>query len=165
MESEDQELHQLGEQTGDVHRTINRSNKLTAVLYNVQQALTALKVQAKIRWLSLCDMLNSHNKASLEIRAVAGQYPDKVSNATVSNAYLRKIRKHTAYLNIIKTTCAELQTRQHTLSECQADCECLSDLVEEGKGEAGNEFQHCKLECDKFLVGNQYDSGKSKVDI
>jgi len=160
MEEEDNELAQLSADTQAVHSTIRASNKLTATMYNVQQSAHRLKLLCQTRWGSMCDLFNSHVKASTEIHEVSRQYSDRVSDRTVSQAFLKKMRKHTIYLNHLKTVSATLQARHATLADCQDALDLLDELIQEGRTDAGNDFEHCLLQGDRYLVGNSYDSGK-----
>ena len=69
IEEVDAELKNLSTKTLDIHCTINGSNILSAALYNVHHAAhkTKLKLMAVTRWILICDMYNSHTKASEEI--------------------------------------------------------------------------------------------------
>ena len=69
------------------------------------------------------------------------------------------MKQHISYLNVIKATACELQTKKATLTNCVDVLELLNDEVMEGCGATGHDFQHCKLAPDKFEVGNKYDSG------
>ena len=163
MEAKDKELATLSTKTQETHRTIKRSNKLTAALANAQQTCYALKLTAPTRWNSLCDMFNNHIKAEDDIREVAREYPSKVDDATVGTNFITKMKKHTCYLNAIKNSSCELQTRFATLDECVDVCEVLDDCVQSGRGKKGDDFEHCKLEGEKCLVVNKYVSGELTI--
>lgn len=79
MEEADDSLAEIAEQTQECHRRIKSSNVLTAALANVQEKSRSLKLQAKTRWGSMAQMLESHIKSADDIRAVATMHPDRVS--------------------------------------------------------------------------------------
>ena len=161
MEKDDPELAELSEKTHEAHRTINASNVLSATLYNVQQACESyasrLKINCTTRWGAICQMLNSHLKSENEIREVSKAFPDRVSEETVTQAFILSVENHTPYLNNINECSADLQTRGATLAECQDALEVLAGMVEDG----ADSFEHCKLKDEKFKAGNKYDTGKS----
>ena len=159
MEKSSQDLSDLSAKTHENHKKINSSNKLTAALANVQQAAYHLKMKAATRWTYLTDMFLSHLQAEDDIREVARQFPDKIDDGTVSSNFISRMKQHISYLNVIKTTACELQTEKATLGNCVDVLELLSEEVLEGYRVRGHEFQHCKLESDRFEVGNKYDSG------
>ncbi len=73
----------------------------TFLLYRQEKAYR-LKKKCVTRWTAVEDMLNSHLKAAQEIREVSSAFPDRVSDETVSNRFIRNVAKHTAYLDAIK---------------------------------------------------------------
>ena len=162
MEKDDSELKRLSDETQECHRTIKASNKLSAALSNVQNTAheIKLKLKAATRWNSITDMFNSHLKASDEIRKVAQEFDDKIDDTTVTNSYLKKLEKHTKYLNVAKNLSCECQTKAATLSQCQDACDLLGELASGGRGKKGDDFEHCTLSGFKFTVGNPYDSGE-----
>ena len=73
-------------------------------LYNAHQAVyeTKLKLMAVTCWILMCDMFNSHAKASDEIRQVGNKYADKVSDLTTTNGWLKRLKKHRKYHKMVK---------------------------------------------------------------
>ena len=69
------------------------------------------------------------------------------------------MKKHIAYLNVIKTTACELQTRKTTLGNYVDVLDLLNEEIVDGYGVTDHDFEKCLLEPDKFEVGNRYDSG------
>ena len=51
-----------------------------------------------------------------------------------------------------------MQTRFCTLEHGQEACDVLAKCVVDRKHKAGDDFRHCKLNPNKFQVGNIYDS-------
>ena len=160
MEEKDSNLQPLSIDTQDAHRTIRASNKLTAAMYNVQECAYRLKLLVVTRWNSVCDMFESHVKAAKEIREVAEQFPDRVNDRTVTQDFLGDMKKHSVYLSRIKEASCLCQTKKATLDDCQGALDLLHEMVQDGRWQEGNPFEQCKLEGEKFLVGNKYDSGE-----
>ena len=109
------------------------------------------------------DLSNIHVKSTPEIHGVANIHSDGVSGHTVSQAFLRKMKQHTSYLNQAKTVYAALPVHKPTLSECQDALNLLQELVQEGYDKADDNFEHCQLKRDRFLVGSPYDSGEFEI--
>ena len=83
----------------------------------------------------------------------------KVSDKSVSRDFMNLVDRH-PYLNSIKATSAECQTKLAPISHANGALEVLAHEVDRGQGMPGHVFEHCKLNSDKFLVGNQYNSGE-----
>ena len=160
MEANDPELARMSEETQEAHHIIRGSNKLTATVHNVQECVYRLKMLVVTRWNSICDMFESHVKATREIREVAESFPNRVSDRTISQAFLGKMKNHTSYLSKIKEASCLCQTKKATLGDCQDLLDLLNEMVVDGRWQEGNDFEFCKLEGKKFLLGNPYDSGE-----
>ena len=119
-----------------------------------------MKLLVVTRWNSVCDMFESHIKAVKEIREVAEQFPDRVNDRTVTQDFLGDMKKHAAYLSRIKEASCLCQTKKATLDDCQGALDLLQKMVQDGRWQEGNPFEQWKLEGEKFLVGNKYDSGE-----
>ena len=83
----------------------------------------------------------------------------KVSNKSVSRDFMNQVKRH-PYLNSIKATSAECQSKLAPISHANVALEVLAEELDKGQGIEGHVFEHCKLNYEKFLVGNQYDSGE-----
>ena len=160
MEKDDIDLAELADATHESHRTIKLSNKLTAALANVQKLCYSMRCKWATRWNALTDMFNNHIKAEDDIRQVAKDFPGRLDDTTVGTAFMRRVKSHISYLNTIKATSCELQTKGATLSACNDVCTILDEEVQLGQGVTGDYFENCKLKGDKYLVGNKYDSGE-----
>ena len=143
-----------------------------------------LKTKCKPRWNAMYEMLDSHQTSEQEIRAVARKHPDRVreiifftslcylsppqltlalnsydlqvGEATISQSFLNKLRKHTPYLKEMKECHADLQKKGALLHEGQDALDTLMECVEEGVGG----FEHCKLKDTHIKIGNKHDKGK-----
>ena len=87
MEQNDRELKSMTEDTQECHRNINSSNRLTAMLANVQDGVQKLKMMCKTRWMAVTDLFVSHVKSADDIRVVAEAHPDRVSLTIIISFY------------------------------------------------------------------------------
>ncbi len=140
-----------------MHRKIKASNKLTAELDNVQTISRALdesscqtgtgrlKMKAPTCWNSLEDLLRSHVDCAEGIRQVIVAHPKRdISYKTTSQDFIKKIKKHIAYLGHIKSASIGMQTKLATLKECRFLCNLVATCAAEGQGNAENDFRYCK---------------------
>jgi hypothetical protein len=156
MESDCPELKKLANKTQEVHRKIKASNKLTAELDNVQAISRALdkscqtgtgrlKMKAPTRWNLLEDLLRSHVDCAEGICQVIVAHPKRdISDKTTSQDFIKKIKKHIAYLGHIKSASIGMQKKLATLKECRFLCDLVATCATEGQGKAGNDFWYCK---------------------
>ena len=156
MESDCPELKMLANETQEVHRKIKASNKLTVELDNVQAISRALdescqtgtgrlKMKAPTCWNLLEDLLRSHVDCAEGICQVILAHPEcNISDKTTSQDFIKKIKKHIAYLSHIKSASIGMQKKLATLKECQFLCNIVATCAAEGQGKAGNDFRYCK---------------------
>ncbi len=156
MESDCPELKMHAGKTQEVHGKIKASNKLTAELDNIQAISRALdkscqtgkirlKMKAPTCWNSLEDLLRSHVDCAERICQVIVAHPKcDNSDKTTSQDFIKKIKKHIAYLGHIKSASIGMQKKLATLKECQFQCNLVATCAAEGQGKAGNDFRYCK---------------------
>jgi glutamine synthetase adenylyltransferase len=154
MEMSCPQLKEIADKTQEIHRKIKASNKLSAVLENVQASSRALdetvsagklKLSAATRWNSLEAMLDSHKKSVDSIRTVIELHPERdLSDETVSNGFMKELNKHLKYLGPLKSASVRMQKYLATLDDCQFQCDVIAELAKDGYGTRGHDFQHCK---------------------
>jgi hypothetical protein len=156
MESNCPELKTLPDKTQEVHRKVKSSNKLTAELDNFQAISRALdescqtgtgrlKMKTPTHWNLSEDLLRSHVDCAEGISQVIVAHPKcDISDKTTSQDFIKKIKKHIAYLGRIKSASIEMQKKLATLEECQFLCNIVATCAAEGQGKAGNDFRYCK---------------------
>jgi hypothetical protein len=147
MEKNCIELSDLTEKTQDIHCKIKRSNKLCAVLENIQAtaceydssvwAAGKPKLVAATCWNSLEAMLQSHKKVLDAIREVIHSTPEHdLSDETTSNHFVRRLNKHLKYFAALKSASVCMQTHLATLDDCQFQWDAIADLATDGLGKA-----------------------------
>jgi hypothetical protein len=87
-----------------------------------------------------------------------------LSDETTSNCVMRKLKKHMRYLTPLKKASTNMQACLATLEDCQfQECDLIGVLAAEGYKQVGHDFEHCKINPNKFLVDNPYDSNKTFI--
>ena len=153
MENNFPKLKELSDKTQDLHHKIRASNKLIAVLENVQQSSHALdesvstgklKLTAATPWNSLEMMLNSHKKAEESIWEVIETNPNReLSDESVSQNFMKELNKHLCYLTPLRLASIHMQKHCATLDNCQFQCDIIAELAKEGYGKRNHDFQYC----------------------
>jgi hypothetical protein len=154
METNCSELSAISDKTHAIHRTFKASDKLTAVMENVQASaseldssvpIVRLKLLSKTRWNSLELMLVNHMKTVTSIRAAIEDNPNfELDEKTTTNTFIRKIEKHLRYLTPLKKASVHMQTTGATLDDCQFQCDTIANFSLHRKGIVGHDFQHCQ---------------------
>ncbi len=104
-----------------------------------------LKMKAPTCWNSLEDLLRSHVDCAEGICQVIAAHAERnISDKTTSQDFIKKIKKHIAYLGHIKPASIGMQKKLATLEECQFLCDLVATCATEGQGKAGNDFRYCK---------------------
>ncbi len=67
------------------------------------------------------------------------------------------------YLTPLKKASTNMQAPLATLEDCQFQCDLIGVLAAEGYKQVGHDFEHCKINPNKFLVDNPYDSNKTFI--
>jgi hypothetical protein len=108
MEKNCSELSDISDKTQAIHCTFKASNKLTAVMKNVQASaseldssvpIVRLKLLSMTCWNSLEVILVNHMKTVTSIRAAIEDNPNfELDDKTKTNTFIWKIEKHLRYL-------------------------------------------------------------------
>ncbi len=89
--------------------------------------------------------MRSHVDCVERICQIIMAHPERdISDKATSQDFIKKIKKHIAYLGHIKSASIGMQKKLATLEECQFLCNLVATCATEGQGKAGNDFRYCK---------------------
>ncbi len=109
-------------------------------------------------------MFDSCIKSSEAIQEVVQLHSERdLSNEMTSNGFMRKLKKHIRYLTPLKKASTNMQAHLATLEDCQFQCDLIGVLAAEGYKQVGHDFEHCKINPNKFSEDNPYDSNKTFI--
>lgn len=164
MMKSNKELAAITKEIRELHSKIKASNCLSAQLQNIQDVEYKLHTPCATRWHSVATMYAQHERACDDIRELAAKSDGRVSDATTTNSFLSKMRKHNRYLKKIKSTSKGcLQERGCPLACLQDMLDYICDRVEKGFGKEGDDFEFCTLKKKKLDLATNYDTDKAFV--